>query len=72
MHGPGALKWGRLSSIDRTEADLLPGSSPVPQRAFAWKKEAKQDLQKQLYFQDVNGLDGARRSQDKGKTQPIN
>lgn len=57
MHGPGALKWGRLSSIDHTEADPLPGSSPVPQRAFDWKKEGKQCLQKQLYFQTVKGLD---------------
>ena len=59
MHGPGALKWGRLSSIDQaeTEADPLPGSSPVSQHAFDWKKEGRQGLQKQLYVQAVNGLD---------------
>lgn len=57
MHGPGVLKWGRLSLTDRTEADSLPGSSPVPQRVFDWKKKGRQDLQKQLSFHAVNGLD---------------
>lgn len=60
---PGALMWGRLSSAHRTETDPSPRSPPVPQCALDWKK---QDLQKQLYFQAVNGLDvlvprGARR-----------
>lgn len=72
--GPGALKWGRLSSAHQTETDPSPRSPPVPQCALDWKKERIQDLQKQLHFQAVCEFDVLvpRGAKEEGTTRPIN